>query len=427
MNSLITPFAIASLCCWFAVAACGESAAATSPANLTPIATLRPPKEVERFAAHLDVEGNLLAVGGGSGAFLFTRLDAGGRQWSTNIEKLGSGWGWGAEVDIDADRVIASLGRGGGVWRRQQPGEAAPLRLATLIPADQSSLAQAGEGVALEGDIAVVGAGNNDFQGRQSVGTVSIFQQGLYAPGVFDELKTICPVGIAPGDDFGDNVALEGEVLAASAKQNNAVGAVYLFDRNAGGPDNWGQTAKLVPSIVTSPRSFGSDLAFDGDQLIVGAAGRAGQGQAFIYERDAAGAWQEAARLLPPASYRGDEFGHAVDIQGDLAVVAAPARFHEASVILGARAYVYGRNLGGSNAWDLGAVIDVPLDFEGSEFAYSVAIMDQNILVGSNFIRGAVYVYAIPEPTPLSLGCVAALTVLAWSSTKRRATSAVDK
>ncbi|QDT75571.1 hypothetical protein [Lacipirellula limnantheis] len=426
MNSFITPFAAASLCCWFAVAVCGESAAATSPASLTPIATLRPPSQVERFAAHLDAEGDLLAVGGGSGSFLFTRLDGGGRQWSTNIEKLHSSGGW-AEVDIDADRVITSAPGGGGVWRRQQPGEAAPQLLADLVLANRSSHAQAGEGVALEGEIAVVGAGNNDFQGRQSVGTVSIFQQGLYAPGVFDELKTICPLDIDPGDDFGDNLALEGDVLAASATSNDAVGAVYLFERNVGGPDNWGQTAKLVPSVVTSPRSFGSDLAFDEDRLIVGAASRAGgHGQAFIFERDADGAWHEAARLLPPASYRGDEFGHAVDIQGDLAVVAAPARFNEASVIHGARAYVYSRNLGGSNAWDLGAVIDVPPDFDGSEFAYSVAVMDQNILVGS-YIRGAVYVYAIPEPTSLSLGCVAGLTVFALTSTKRRNVSAVDK
>jgi hypothetical protein len=90
---------------------------------------------------------------------------------------------------------------------------------------------------------------------------------------------------------------------------------------------------------------------------------------------------------------------------------------------------VFGRNLGGSNAWGLGAVINVPPDLagDGAVFAYSVAIMERNILVGSYFVDDAVYVYAIPEPTPLSLGCVAALTVLARSSTKRRDASAVDK
>jgi hypothetical protein len=232
MNSYITPFAVASLCCWFAVAVCGESAAATSPTELTPIATLRPPgNNVERFGAHLDVEGDLLAVGSGSGTFLYTRLDAEGRQWSTKLERLQSESTWGAEVDIDADRVIVSSVHGAHVWRRQQPGESAPQGLATLEPAELSSHAQAGEGVALEGDFAVVGAGNNDFQGRQSVGTVSIFQQGLYAPGVFGELKTFCPVDIDPGEDFGDNVALEGEVLAASATSNDAIGAVYFRPR----------------------------------------------------------------------------------------------------------------------------------------------------------------------------------------------------
>jgi hypothetical protein len=302
------------------------------------------------------------------------------------------------------------------LWGRT-PAGGQPFQSVTLSPFEQSAHAQAGEGVALEGDIAVVGAGNNDFQGRMSVGTVSIFKRVPTSTVGFMELTTFSPADVAPGDDFGDNVSLDGGTLVVSATSHAATGAVYVFDRNAGGADAWGQTDKLTPSIVTAPRSYGSDVELEGDQLIVGAGKGVGSGQAFIYERNpASGDWHEAARLLPPSSHEGDRFGYAVDISGDLAVVAAPSGLHPLSANREPAAYGYQRNLGGPDGWGLAAILRMPPEVDPDQFetfAESVAIMGSNVLVGTmglNLDRpGAVFVYRVPEPHSLALAAGAFL------------------
>jgi hypothetical protein len=64
---------------------------------------------------------------------------------------------------------------------------------------------------------------------------------------------------VSPGcagtfDEFGHAVALSGDALVVGAPVESsgpgdpleASGAVYVFERNLGGPDNWGQAARLA-------------------------------------------------------------------------------------------------------------------------------------------------------------------------------------
>lgn len=63
-------------------------------------------------------------------------------------------------------------------------------------------------------------------------------------------------VGAWGGDDDGTNS-----------------GSAYVFSRNQGGADNWGQAQKITAPDAEQDDNFGCALAVDGDVLVIGSRG----------------------------------------------------------------------------------------------------------------------------------------------------------
>ena len=69
-----------------------------------------------------------------------------------------------------------------------------------------------------------------------------------------------------------------------------ASGAAYVFYRNWGGADNWGQVTKLQSGNPYDWEYYGSAVAVSGDTIAVGVPGfNLYMGQAFIYQRNEGG------------------------------------------------------------------------------------------------------------------------------------------
>jgi len=142
---------------------------------------------------------------------------------------------------------------------------------------------------------------------------------------VSQELK-LAAADAGPGDEFGYAVDVDGATAIVGAPlENGQTGAVYVFVR-AG--DQWVQQAKLVAYDGLAGDRFGWAVAVSGDSAIVGAHlkddGAVDAGAAYAFVRT--GTEWTAATKLPRASLRtsGQEnFGVAVDIEGDRALVAA--------------------------------------------------------------------------------------------------------
>lgn len=87
------------------------------------------------------------------------------------------------------------------------------------------------------------------------------------------------------------------------------------------------QECKPEPSDRPTDARFGHAVAMDGDTAIVGVPGpysaATEPGSAYIFKKDASGHWAEWAALTASDGMPGDEFGHAVAIDGDTAVVGA--------------------------------------------------------------------------------------------------------
>jgi hypothetical protein len=77
----------------------------------------------------------------------------------------------------------------------------------------------------------------------------------------------------APGEDVGGSVS---------------AGAAYVFGRDEGGADNWGEVQKLTASDAQDFDVFGFSVAVSGDTAVVGAigedAGGADAGAAYVFQ-----------------------------------------------------------------------------------------------------------------------------------------------
>jgi hypothetical protein len=77
-------------------------------------------------------------------------------------------------------------------------------------------------------------------------------------------------------------VDVDGDLIVVGAPWSQGGGTergqVYVFSRNEGGADNWGQAQILRASDAANKDWLGSRIALDGLYLVVGATGEDGSG-----------------------------------------------------------------------------------------------------------------------------------------------------
>ncbi len=212
------------------------------------------------------------------------------------------------------------------------------------------------ESVAAFGDTVLLG--NPSFgTNAPNSGTAIVFRRN--ADGILVKEKQLGVPALAAGDQFGFSVALSADfaVVGAPATLNPAkAGTVFVFGRNAGGANNWGLVKTLVP-VGGNPDEavFGSVVSLSGETLAVGAPGHSNRGRVFVFERNLGGGnnWGQRRELAPstrdPDPLVLDQFGISIALDGDLLVVGAP--LDGLSNAKEGVAYVFERNLGGANAW----------------------------------------------------------------------------
>jgi hypothetical protein len=78
-------------------------------------------------------------------------------------------------------------------------------------------------------------------------------------------------------DQFGNAVSVDGDTAVVGAPAANAPliaqGAAYVLYRDQGGPDAWGQVAKLTAADGAPYDVFGNSVSVSGDTVVVGAEG----------------------------------------------------------------------------------------------------------------------------------------------------------
>jgi FG-GAP repeat len=199
----------------------------------------------------------------------------------------------GAPAGNGGTGAVYVLVRGGSGWTQS----------AELLPTEAGNGDMVGVAVAIQGEWILVGAPSGTLLSNQSTGQghVYLFHN---VNGVWIEAKQLVPDDGATGDYFGETLAISGDriVVGAAGNSNDVgtqAGAVYVFERNAGGTDQWGQTAKLVPPNSDSHAFYqhgGKALDLAGDVIAVGS-----EAAAFVYRYSSDNTWQLEGDTLRPA------------------------------------------------------------------------------------------------------------------------------
>ena len=147
-----------------------------------------------------------------------------------------------------------------------------------------------GSAVALVGDTIVVGAPAAEADSGPVVGAAFVFSRDPGDSSRWPFVAKLSGHDLLASDSpgFGQTVALNGDsiVVGAPGTEFNSQtdqGAAYVFQRDAGNPDAWLETAKLVAGDGLSRESFGASIVFDGSDAIIGASGyELGQGAIYL-------------------------------------------------------------------------------------------------------------------------------------------------
>ncbi len=207
-------------------------------------------------------------------------------------------------------------------------GEFAELQ--KLFLTDGAENDQFGSFVAMDGEFAVVSAYARDITSTVDEGAVYVYRRVSVEPEEWELVKELTADDGVGFSWFGLPVAISGDYVAVGTPLTavdgvtGSPGAVYLFNRNEGGSDNWGQIAKLNADDAVDGDFFGHWLTLDGENLVVGAPYHGDFGAAYVFQKQSSlSDWDQVQKLLPDASLNIGGFGDGMDLTDDILVVGS--------------------------------------------------------------------------------------------------------
>jgi hypothetical protein len=147
-----------------------------------------------------------------------------------------------------------------------------------------------GRAVALSGDTALVGAPEHLERGAAFV-----FVRGLQG---WRHQATLVPSGLPSYGRYGESVALEGNLAIVGAPQeppgSASQGAAYVFERDAGG--TWVERQRITSALSGFTDALSQSMALLGDTaLLTGTTQFVASGR--VFRSDAGGTWSESEAI----------------------------------------------------------------------------------------------------------------------------------
>ena len=264
-----------------------------------------------------------------------------------------------------------------------------------LTASDAATNDRFGYSVATNGDTVVVGA----YGKNSNTGAAYIFERNQGGAENWGQVKILTAGDAAANDFFGYSVSINADTVVVGAElKNSNTGAAYIFERNQGGIENWGQVKKLTASDAAAHDLFGSSVSIDANTVVIGAYGSVpsaaniSTGAAYIFERNQGGTenWGQVQKLTSGVVANYFYFGYSVSINGDTVVVGAYGSNPGA-------AYIFERNQGGTEQWGQVKKLTASDAVGGDQFGISVAINIDTVAVGANHgnrgTSGAAYIF----------------------------------
>lgn len=386
----------------------------------------------DRFGTDVCISDDTVVVGAYNknsatgAAYIFQRNKDGADNWG-QVQKLTAsdaydGDRFGDSVAISGDTIVIGADwnddvydRSGSAYVFERNKDTTPSadnwgQVKKLTAGDPYMYDQFGRDVSISGDTIVVGSFLDD-DGATNAGSAYIFERNQGGAEVWGQVAKLTASDPSQWDRFGGSVCISGDraVVGAIEKDGDHSGPGYacVFERNQGGADEWGQAAKLAAGDPGTEDEFGYSVGISGDTIVVGARydddGADDSGSAYVFS--SGGAWMETGKPTADDAAENDWFGICVSASGDKAIVGA----YNKNTDYGA-AYIYYRNEDGADAW--GQVEDASLVSDdlaaGDRFGCAVGISGDTAVVGAGRDHhgayadaGAAYVFERNKDTPM--------------------------
>jgi hypothetical protein len=256
--------------------------------------------------------------------------------------------------------------RDGSIWVQQ----------GKLIDADIVDGGFYGHAVAISGDTVIVGAPSGPTQ--FGPGAAYIYAR---SNGVWSLQQRILAADGQNSEQFGYAVAISGNTVLIGTPGDTpgtpyGHGSVYVYTRTG---TTWSFQSKLVEPVPVVANFFGAAVALHNDTALIGvSASDSYRGAAYVFARDN-GVWTQQARFTVADGEAFDQFGGAVSVHGDTAVVGAFVDRVNGQQRHGS-AHVFVRQ---SGTWSGQAQLFPSGIGNTSQFGLGVAIENDTLLVGA--------------------------------------------
>jgi uncharacterized protein (TIGR03437 family) len=335
------------------------------------------------FANSIAVDGDTAVIGAVGAntfigaAYVFVRS---GTTWSQQAKLTSSdgaiGDGLGGSVAVSGNTVVAGASENasglgaayvftaaGSTWSQQ----------AKLTASDGASGDLFGGSVSLSGTTAVAGAtGKSSGQGAAYV----FISSGTS----WAQRAKLTASDAASGNQFGSSVSVSGDTVLAGAPAKEAA---YVFARSGA---SWNQQAELASP--DGGGAFGTSVAVSGNTAVVGEPFNLSEkGSAFVFVRSGSN-WTQQATLNAADRFFGDQLGSSVAVSGSLALAGAPAKNSQQGI-----AYVFSQS---GTSWTQQAELTGADATSADNFGNAIAVNGNTALIASPTkasLRGAVYVF----------------------------------
>ena len=203
-------------------------------------------------------------------------------------------------VDGVVQDVVFLFGTEGDQW------SSIPMDTLVSLSTTGSGNGSFGHALTLRSDRLLVGASGDDELGVDC-GAAYMFSKDQGGEDNWGLVRKLLPSNGDPGDRFGFSVAMIEERCVVGAPLRafggEEVGAAYVFERNAGASDNWGEVKAMSPSEPRPNMQYGASVAMNVDRIAVGAPldvfsenGTDGSVEVFLPQGDT---WNFAQRIVP--------------------------------------------------------------------------------------------------------------------------------
>lgn len=237
----------------------------------------------------------------------------------------------------------------------------------------------------LSGSYALISAAYADSAAGADSGAAYIFVR--LGTTWSQQAKLTANNGVA-NDRFGSSIALDGDTALVGTPSSATSGNVYVFTRSI---TTWSQQAKLFASDGSSNPGFGSSVAVSSNTALIGASGAA-----YVFTRSGT-VWSQQAKLLSSGTTTGG-FGISVALNGDTGIVGANSGINPHTGTASGCAYVFLRS---GTTWSPQATLAATDGSASDNFGYAVALNGNTALIGADLCNtpggvdaGSAYVFA---------------------------------